>query len=134
MLEQAAPRGHLHVAEICAGFFGWPLERPFVRFGDPGYERMEPRPQEGERAGDLIPFALPIRYFSRQRIGAREYRRVMATISRTITRLMARGLMERWFYGHAVTTVSITDQGRALLSVNTSMHSTTRNQYSPESR
>jgi hypothetical protein len=117
------------VAEICAGFFGWQPTRPFVRFGDPGYQAIQPRPADGERAGDLIPFALSVHYFSRQQIGACKYRRVMATISRSVARLAARGLVERSAYGYAMRHVTITEQGRQWPSVNTSAYSKSINRY-----
>jgi hypothetical protein len=55
--------------------------------------------------------------FSRKGIGEREYAKVMATLSRSVLRLEASGLVE-WVGGRNWSGVEITEAGRTWLSVN----------------
>jgi hypothetical protein len=84
-------RADLYVSEILQGYFGWKPLSPI---------RME----GGERNIGY--------HFSRRRIGEATYRKVMATLSRSIRRLEERGLVE-YVKGYcAWTAVVITATGR----------------------
>ena len=131
ILQKTSERGLLYYAEICAEFYGWPLAHHIYRYGDGSHPRQQPREEEGERQGGLIPFGG--QYFSRQAIGLHEYRRVRATVSRAVKRLASRGLLEYAFWvrtydrGFIAQFVRLTDQGREWLSVNSSDHVTSVN-------
>jgi hypothetical protein len=120
ILQCASERGHLFIPEICEGFFGWQPITPLRRYGGdhPADQHRQPRLESGEQRGDFLPFVIGIRYFSRQEIGSHEYGRVMWTISRTLKRLEARGVVERWRFGPHIS-IAITDHGRQWLSGNT---------------
>jgi hypothetical protein len=124
ILQQASERTRLYVPEICQGFFGWQPKTPLHRYGESDHPTRQPSKEWGERDGDMIPFGG--QYFSRKEIGAREYRRVMVTISRALSRLQGRGLVEgSWWERPTIgihffaPNVSLTEQGRTWLSVNT---------------
>jgi hypothetical protein len=70
ILREARERGHLHARDICTDYFGW----------------KPPRYYGGSYAKTFRP----------EDIGRDEYNRVMATISRSLSRLEARGLIETW--------------------------------------
>ncbi|QDU60443.1 hypothetical protein Pan216_12820 [Planctomycetes bacterium Pan216] len=100
ILERSAKAPRLYYSEILVEYFGWkpgwPLKYEDGVLASPGSHR-----------------------FSRTKIGEKEYSRVMATLSRSCTRLDNRGLVTVIVaeYSHW-TGVVITDQGRAFLSVN----------------
>jgi hypothetical protein len=85
------PETQLNFNEILEGFFGWRAKRGILNFY----------------------------HFSKLEIGEKKYRSVMAALSRSLARLEQRGLVEI-HRGHAKwTRITITDQGREWLSVNT---------------
>jgi hypothetical protein len=115
IVEHAAERGHLFAAEICQGFFGWQPTYPLHRYGDGTHPNPQPRAEDGELAGDMIPFGGY--HFLRRQIITQKSRAEMATLSRAVRRLINRGLVERTYFG-ILMAVRLTDQGREWLSGN----------------
>jgi hypothetical protein len=86
-----------------------------LRFG--GVDRCTKQP------GELLTFHGQT--FSRARIGEQRYRSVMVTLTRSVNRLVQRGLIQR-LYGSFASwrALTITDQGREWLSANSPSHET----------
>jgi hypothetical protein len=126
ILQKAGERENLYPVEIFAEFYGWPLVQPIYRFGDGTHLKLEAE-RHGEPDGAMIPFQQS-QYFSRQAIGAKEYQRGMVTVSRAVSRLMRRGLLNHgeleWVNGRGQHSWSgrvlwLTEQGETWLSDNT---------------
>src|SRR5918998_1022711 len=95
ILEHTAQKGRLYYAEICEGYFGWPLQYPWLK----------PRPDHPEWTYSMG------QRFNADQIGPREYQRGRATLARSVSRLVQRGLITRW-RGVGYTRVELTDDGR----------------------
>jgi hypothetical protein len=85
-------------AEVLHEHFGWPIAR---------HRRW--RPEVGERP-------LPMdRYFSMREIGEARYRKTQASLSRAVSRLERRGLVERFhaagWTGYGCAVLDLTDEG-----------------------
>jgi hypothetical protein len=110
---EAAKRKVLSHADILMGYFGWKAERRVNRYGDEGF----PIKNRWDHKGDLVhPGA---RYFSRAKIGEKEYANTRGTLTRSCNRLAERGLVKLLCgYYSPWAGVKITDKGRLWLSVN----------------
>ncbi|HXG64626.1 MAG TPA: hypothetical protein VNO70_05935 [Blastocatellia bacterium] len=98
ILKRAATRGKVYYCEILTEYFGWRPERAMERYGETALVR-DPENNlvrvkvPAHLVGEVIDAGL--RYFTPEKIGAREYNRAMATLSRAARRLAARGLCVR---------------------------------------
>jgi hypothetical protein len=101
ILRETARQGIIFRVHILAGYFRWPSDYRIPQ-GDPG------------ACGDKT------RYFSKHEIGQRRYEAGMASVSRAVSRLIQRGLLEekRWAY-HPGIGHELTVKGWEWLSVNT---------------
>jgi hypothetical protein len=113
ILVEAAKRKRLYYADVLEGYFRWRPRNPPTRYGQHWCWPAKSDEEEGQlvHPGD--------QHFSPRDIGAGEYRRVRATLSRSCSRLGDRGLVtcltgarSHW------AGVEITEQGRAWLTVN----------------
>ncbi len=85
ILREARQRGQLEYSDICQGYFGWkPLRKD---------QQLRDR-------------------FSPKQIGAAEYNRVMATVSRSCRRLAERGLITLEGYAPYLRWITATEAGR----------------------
>jgi hypothetical protein len=87
ILREARERGQLEYTEIRRDYFGWKPERKDKQLRD---------------------------RYSPQEVGAEEYNRVMATISRSCRRLQARGLVTLEGYAPYLRWIKPTKAGREL--------------------
>jgi hypothetical protein len=120
ILTEAGKRQRVYYADILEGFFGWAPVKPIARWkagdvrgGVPGY------PEEQIPENEVGSIKHPgHQYFSRRKIGEKNYRKVLATLSRTCLRLGQRGLVTclRGTMGHW-SGIEITDKGREQLLV-----------------
>jgi hypothetical protein len=131
ILQKAATRGSLYYPEILAEYFGWEPRQPFHRLGEGNLsywtneklQTFRSRPEqpviwEGHQVGDLAGGGS--QYFDRHVIGQAQYRRIMATLSRSVKRLEQRELVTYWMWGAgSAPHVRLTIKGREWLSVNT---------------
>jgi hypothetical protein len=110
IVVKAATCNRLHYAEILVEYFGWKPNG-----------RLHYGPEHGkDYAGeDLAGRVIGGQHFSLKEIGEKRYRKTMATLSRTCTRLGQRGLVTCLCGRYALWSgVEITDKGREWLMVN----------------
>lgn len=110
ILNKANQLGRVYYADICEGYFNWKPIKPIKRYEE---TKKDPPKQIGR-------ICYPgSQFFSRQQIGEQEYRKVMASISRSCRRLHDRGLVT-WIAGEIAhwSGVELTDRGREYVSVN----------------
>ncbi len=111
ILRAAQAKNRLYSVEILAGFFGWRTESP-LRWYQPG-DTCGGLPLAAEQVGNLRnPNS---QYFTLKELGEKKYRLVRSSLSRSIARLEARGLVTiiRGMYSPWAA-AEITEAGRAI--------------------
>jgi hypothetical protein len=114
ILKEAGKRNRVYYADVLMGFYGWRPKGPIRRHGEGGYPV-----EESEAGGAGCLFFPGTHKFSRREIGEATYRKTLAALSRSCSRLGVRGLVKCVSAANSHwAAVEITDAGREWLSVN----------------